>query len=94
MNFVLLGMKKNAVANDIAVVAAWRELLGFAGGEVGETVGPQMREQLESVGPLHILLHHVMRLIEKNAGLPPGTLLIAPVRVLRGNYRIDVSSHF
>jgi hypothetical protein len=87
-------MKQNAVANHIAVVAAWNELLGFTGGEFGKTVDRKMREQLESVGPLQILLHHVMRLIEKNAGLPPGTLLIAPVRVLRGNHRIDISSHF
>src|ERR1700733_6137568 len=91
---ILLEAKQNAVANHIAVVAAWNELLGPAGGEVGKTVEGEMRQQLERVGPLHVLLHHMVRLIEKNAGLPPGSLLVAPVRELWRDHRIDVGSDF
>jgi hypothetical protein len=36
----------------------------------------------------------MVRLIEKNAGLAPGSLFIAPVCELWGHHRIDVGSDF
>src|ERR1700722_5618883 len=62
--FILFEAKQNAIANHIAVVAAWNELLGPAGREVGKTVEREMRQHLERVGPFHVLLHHMVRLID------------------------------
>jgi hypothetical protein len=34
----------------------------------------------------------MVRLVEKNAALPPGALFVAPIRVFGGDYGIDISS--
>ena len=89
---VLFQVKENAIADDIAVVAARSKLLGAIDGEIGEAVCGQMREQFEGVGTLDIQVGHVMILIEKNGGLAPGALLVAPVGELGGDNGKDTRS--
>ena len=89
---VLFQVKENAIADDIAVVAARSKLLGAIDGEIGEAVGGQMREQLEGVGTLDVKVAHVITLIEKNGGLAPGALLVAPVGEHGGDNGKDTRS--
>src|SRR5208283_6126933 len=89
---VLFQVKENAISDDIAVVAARSKLLGAIDGELGEAVGGQMREQLEGVGALDVQVGHVMILVEKNGGLIPGALLVAPVGDLGGDNGKDTRS--
>ena len=83
-------MKQDAVADHLAVVVARRELLGLVDGEVLEGVGREVRQQLQRIGAFDEQVHHVVRLIEQDAGLGPGALLVAPVGEFRSDDRIDV----
>ena len=87
---VLLEVEQDAVADDVAVVAAGRELLGAVDGELREAVGREVRDELKGVRSFEVLLDHVVRLIEEHAGLAPGALLVAPVGVLGGHDGVDV----
>src|SRR6516164_7856877 len=90
---IVLGqMKQNAVADDVAAVAARDELFCAVHRELAKAVDRQMRQHLEGVRTLHGLLHHVVRLVEKNAAIAPGALLITPVCVFSRDYRIDIGS--
>jgi hypothetical protein len=91
--FVLRQMKKNPIPNHIAIVTARDELFGFVYGEIVEAVDSKIGEHFEGIGALNKYIHHVMRLVEKNAGLPPGELFITPVCELGWNHRIDVSAY-
>jgi hypothetical protein len=51
---------------------------------------PEMREQLQRVGALHVLLDHVVRLVEEHRALLPRRLLVAPVGELGRHDRVDV----
>jgi hypothetical protein len=83
-------MKQDHVADDVTVVIAGDELLSLARTEVVEAVHAEHREHLERVGALHVHVGHVVRLIEEDAGVPPGALLVSPVRELGGDDRVDV----
>ncbi len=51
-----------------------------------------MRKQLESVRTFDEQIHHVVGLVEQNAGVAPGALLVAPVGEFGGDHRIDVGA--
>ena len=88
-----LQVKQDSVADHMAVVAAGSELLGSVHRKLGETIEPEIRSQLDRIGPFHVHVGHVVGLVEKNAGLSPGALFIAPVRVFGGNHGIDVGAY-
>ena len=89
---VLGQVEQNAVADDVAVIRARNELLGAIDGEALEAVGRQIREQLQGIRALDVLLDHVVRLVEQDAGVSPRALLVAPVRVLGRDDRIHVGA--
>ena len=87
---VLRQMEQNAVADDEPVVIAGCKVFRTINGELGEWVERQVRNHFESVGPLDVNVHHVMRLVKKHRALSPRTLLIAPIRILIGNHGIHI----
>src|SRR5688572_3681778 len=89
---VLIEIEEDDVTNDIAVIVAHDVLLGFADFKILEAVDTKRREQLEGIGPLHIHVCHVVRLVEEHAALLPGSLLIPPVRKLGRHNRINIRS--
>jgi hypothetical protein len=48
------------------------------------------RSEMSFSGTFDEQVNHVVRLVEQDGGVAPCALLIAPVRELRGNNRIDV----
>jgi hypothetical protein len=85
-------VEENAVADDVAVVADRNILLGAIDGEILEGVDGRVGAELYGVGTLDVDVTHVVRLVEQDGGLAPGLLLGAPVRILTGNYRINVGA--
>ena len=85
-------IEQDAVADDMTVVGDRRELLGLVDGEILERVGRQMRQQLDRVRTFDEQVHHVVRLVEQDAGVAPGALLVAPVGELGCDHRIDVGA--
>ena len=90
IELVLRLAKHDHVADDVAVIAARRELLGPVGREVRKAVGRERREHLHRVRAGDEKFRHVVRLIEEDRRLAPGSLLVAPVRVLGRNHRVHV----
>ena len=87
---VLGVVEEDAVADHVAVLVAGDELLRLVDREVLEGVDAESRQQVDHVRPLDVQVGHVMRLVEQGARLPPRDLLVAPVRELGRNLRIDV----
>jgi hypothetical protein len=58
--------------------------------EAGDAVDAQAGDEPHRVGPLDRQVCHVVRLVERRAGLSPGDLLVAPVRELRGDGRVHI----
>src|SRR5207245_8960427 len=86
IEFVVVQMKENGIANDVAVVVAGNKLLGLIDLESLEAVYTQIRKQLECNRTLDVKISHMVRLIEKSTGVPPRTLFISPVRELGAHY--------
>src|SRR5207245_11122386 len=86
IELVVVQMKENGIANDVAVVVAGNKLLGLIGLESLEAVYTQIRKQLECNRTLDVKISHMVRLIEKSTGVPPRTLFISPVRELGAHY--------
>jgi len=91
--FILLQMKKNPITNHIAIVTARDELLGFINGEVLETIDGKMGEHFEGIATLNKYIHHMVRLIEKHACLPPGELFVTPIGELGRNDGVDIGAY-
>ncbi len=91
--FIFLQMEKNPVTYDIAVVTAWHILFSLVERKICKTVDGCMREQLNRIGTFDINIHHMVRLVEKNASLPPRTLLVAPVGKLGRDDRVDIGAY-
>ncbi len=89
---VLFEMEEDAVADDMSVRRARRELLRAIDRELREAVGREVREELQGVGPFDQLLGHVVRLVEQDTGVAPRALLVTPVRVFGRHYRIHVGA--
>src|SRR5690606_19933356 len=89
---VLLEMEEDAVADDVTVVRDGNVLLGLVDAEVCEAVDRRLGEQLQRVRAFDVEVHHVMGLIEEHARLTPRALLVAPVRELGGNHRINIGT--
>ena len=63
----------------MSTVVARDKLLSLIDFKILETIDSEIGEYLQRIGTLHIQIRHVVGLIEKRAGFPPGTLLISPV---------------
>jgi hypothetical protein len=87
---LLVEREEDHVADHVAGRRTRDELLGLAGGEVGEGVDAQPGEERQRAGALHHQLGHVVALVVEHARLLPGDLLVAPVRELGRHPRIDV----
>ena len=82
---VFVEIEKDGIADGVAVFVAGDELFRLVDFEGFETVDAEIRKEFECVGTFDIKVGHVMRLIEKSAGFPPGTLLVSPVCELVAN---------
>ena len=87
---VLVEEEQDRVADHVPVGRARDELLRLADREVLEGVDAEIGEQPDHVGPLDRQVRHVMRLVEERRRLAPADLLVAPVRELGRNLRVDV----
>jgi hypothetical protein len=76
-------MKEDRIANHVSIRIACHKLLGLIDFEIPKGIHAEIGKHLEGVGALHVQVSHMVRLIEKRAGFPPGTLLISPVGELR-----------
>ena len=77
---VLLEVKENVVADDVAVVVDGDELLGHVDRKFRDTIDGKATDQLQRVGAFDVQVGHVMRLVEDDRGAAPRHLLVAPVR--------------
>ncbi len=66
--------------------------LALLTGNLAKLLIARWEKQFQGIGALNVLLHHVVRLVEQNAGVPPGALFVAPVRVFGRHDRIDIGS--
>src|SRR5438874_9210785 len=78
--FILVEIKEDGVADDVPIVITSDKLFGFVDREIRKAVDAGSGQQFERVGALNPHVGHVVRLVEKNAGLLPGALFIPPVR--------------
>src|SRR5215510_6061761 len=90
--FILIQVKEDSVANHISVVITPHKLLRFIHRVLFKTIDAGSGEQAKRVRALNPHVCHVVRLIEKYAGLLPRALFISPVRELRRDHRIDIWS--
>ncbi len=74
--FVLFQVKQNPVSNDKSIVAAGNKLLGLVDAEIRKGIDRKIRDHLESIRAFNVDVDHVVRLIEKYAGLTPGFLFV------------------
>src|SRR5215218_833789 len=96
---ILVQIEENRITDHVSMMIACDKLLGIVSFEVLEIVYAEIGEQPECVRTFDIEIRHMKRLIEENAGLPPGTLLIPPVRELGGSRKgigtyLRVTQHF
>ena len=87
---VLLEVEEDRIADHVAVVVDRRELLRLVDAEVLEGVDAGRLEEPDHVRALDGQVGHVMRLVEQRRRVAPRVLLVAPVRELAGNGRVDV----
>ena len=78
------------VADDVAGRRDGHEVLGAVQVEVREAVDADVLEERGRVRTFDDELVHVMGLVEQHGRLAPGHLLVAPVRELRRDDRVDV----
>src|SRR5207244_2942086 len=86
-------IKEDGVTNHVSIMVTRNELLGLVDFEIFEGIYAEIGEQLECIRALDIKICHVVRLVEKGAGLPPGTLFISPVRELGAHHRKGIWSY-
>ena len=88
---VLGEVEEDHVADHVAVGRARHEVLGLVDAEVLEAVdGRGCESRFSASGPFDREIGHVVRLVEEDAGRLPGLLLVAPVRELGRDARVDV----
>ena len=87
---VLRESEEDHVADHVALGRAGNEVLRLARHEAVEAVDGEPGEKRERVGACHGQLGHVERLVEEDARVLPGELLVPPVRELGRDSRIDV----
>src|SRR5687767_8519342 len=82
---ILVQMEENRITDHVTILIACNKLLGLVDFEGLEVVHAEIGEQPECVRTFDIEIRHMKRLLEEDASLPPGTLLIPPVRELGGS---------
>src|SRR5215212_10546726 len=96
---ILVQIEENRITDHVSITIACDKLLGLVDFEVLEVVYAETGEQPECIRTFDIEIRHMKRLFEEDAGLPPGTLLISPVRKLGGSWKrvgpyLRVTQHF
>src|SRR5215203_4275651 len=96
---ILVQIEENRITEHVSIMIACDKLLGFVNFKSLEVVYAEIGEQPECIRTFDIEIRHMKRLLEENAGLPPGTLFIPPVRVLGGSRKgvgtyLRVTQHF
>ena len=79
IEFVFIQRKENRVTNHIAIRVARNKLFGLIQFKIAKGIHTKIGEQFECIGTFNIKIRHMVRQVEKGAGLPPCTLLISPV---------------
>jgi hypothetical protein len=90
---IFIQEKENSVTDHISIVITGDKLLGFIDLKVLKGIYAKGREQFDDIRARDRKIRHMVGLIEKSAGLHPGTLFISPVRKLAGDLRIDIRSY-
>ena len=93
IEFILVQIKENRIANHVSIMIAGDKLLGLIDLEILEAIDTQIGEQFERIGTLDIEIGHVVGLVEKSAGFPPGTLFVSPVGELGTHHRKGIWSY-
>ena len=93
VELVFAVVEHDHVADDVAVVAARRELLGLVRRVALEGVRRQVRQHLHRVRTGDEQFRHVVRLVEQHRGIAPRLLLAAPVAVLGRHHGIHVGAN-
>jgi len=88
--FVLKLAEDDHVTNHMASRSDRHKVLGAVKVEVRKAVDANVRKERRCIGAFDDQLVHVVSLVEQHGAIAPGTLLIAPVCVFRGNNRIDI----
>ncbi len=86
-------VEQDAVTDDVAVITARNHLLRFVDLETFKRVEAKMFDHFQRVGAFDINVHHVMSLIEKDAGFLPRPLLVAPVCKFGCNDRVHIRAN-
>ena len=60
--------------------------------EIRKGINGKIGDHLERIRTFNVDIHHVVRLIEKNAGFPPRALLVAPIREFGRDNGINVGA--
>src|SRR5215208_3621487 len=99
IELILVQVEENRITDHVSIMIASDKLLGFVNFEVLEVVYAEIGEQPECIRTFDIEIRHMKRLFEENACLPPGMLLISPVRELGGSRKcigtyLRVAQHF
>src|SRR5688572_1333682 len=95
----LVQIEENRITDHISIMIACNKLFGLVYFEGLEVVYAEIGEQPECVRTFDIEIRHMKRLFEEDASLPPGTLLIHPVRELGSSRKcigtyLRVTQHF
>ncbi len=69
------------------------KLLRLIDFEIFKAIYTEIREQFECIRALNMKICHMVRLVQKSAGLPPGALFISPVRELGTHHREGIWSY-
>ena len=88
----ILGDDLPLIADDVTVRRHGGELLGLIDREVLEGIGRKMLQQLDRVLALDEQVDHVVRLVEQDAGVAPGALLVTPVAEFRSHNRVNIGA--
>ena len=79
IQFILVEIKENGVADDKTIVTAGDKLFRLIDFEVLERINGEIGKQFQSVRPFDVQVGHVVGLIKKSAGFTPRALFIPPV---------------
>jgi hypothetical protein len=93
IEFIFVKMKEYGIANYISIAVAGNKLLGLIDFEILKAIDAKIGKYFQCVRALDIKIGHMVRLIEKSAGLPPGALLISPVREFGAHHRKGIRSY-
>ena len=91
--FALVQMEEDAVADHVTIITAGDKLLGLVVRKVLERIDGEVGKQFDAIRAFNENIHHVVGLVEKDAGLSPGALFVAPVAEFGCDHGIDIGAY-